>query len=270
MNRPAQCPAVALAALVIVAWSAGLGAHDFWIEPTAFLADLGRVVGVKLRVGENFHGDPVPRTEELIEQFVVVDSAGQRQVVGRDGGDPAGLLRVTAPGLLVIGYRSRPSPVSQPADKFTQYLKEEGLETIIAERARRQQTNTESREIFSRSAKSLVLSGSTAAGQTDRALGFAIELVAERNPYMTRLGESLPVRLTYQNAALEGALIVAFNQRSPWHKLSARSDKDGRATFKLDEPGAWMVKAVHMVPAPAGSNADWASFWASLTFEIAQ
>jgi hypothetical protein len=23
-----------------------------------------------------------------------------------------------------------------------------------------------------------------------------------------------------------------------------------------------------MVPAPAGSNADWESFWASLTFEI--
>ena len=30
-----------------------------------------------------------------------------------------------------------------------------------------------------------------------------------------------------------------------------------------------MVKAVHMVPAPAGSNADWSSFWASLTFEMA-
>jgi len=29
----------------------------------------------------------------------------------------------------------------------------------------------------------------------------------------------------------------------------------------------WLVKAVHMVPAPAGSDADWRSFWASLTFE---
>jgi hypothetical protein len=30
----------------------------------------------------------------------------------------------------------------------------------------------------------------------------------------------------------------------------------------------WLVKSVHMVPAPAGANAEWASFWASLTFEM--
>jgi hypothetical protein len=30
----------------------------------------------------------------------------------------------------------------------------------------------------------------------------------------------------------------------------------------------WLIKAVHMIPAPAGSKAEWASFWASLTFEL--
>ena len=43
--------------------AAPLAAHDFWIEPTGFRADLGRVVGVKLRVGDDFHGDPVPRSD---------------------------------------------------------------------------------------------------------------------------------------------------------------------------------------------------------------
>jgi hypothetical protein len=28
------------------------------------------------------------------------------------------------------------------------------------------------------------------------------------------------------------------------------------------------VKAVHVVPAPAGATAQWESFWASLTFEL--
>jgi hypothetical protein len=63
--------------------------------------------------------------------------------------------------------------------------------------------------------------------------------------------------------------VVAYNPRSPYHKLMAQSDRDGRAAFKIEEPGPWLVKAVHMVPAPAGSNADWESFWASLTFDIA-
>jgi len=257
-----------LVLFTMLAASASLRAHDFWIEPTGFMADLGRVVGVKLRVGQDFHGDPVPRSDELIGDFVVVDASGRRQVVGRDGSDPAGLLRVSAPGLMVIGYRSRPSPVTLPAEKFTAYLKEEGLETVIDARARGQASQREGREIFSRAAKSLVRSGAMAAGSGDRTLGFPIELVAERNPYQMRAGESLPVRLTYQNAPLAGALVVAFNQRHPYHKQGVRSDRDGRASFTVDEPGPWLVKAVHMVAAPAGSNADWESFWASLTFEI--
>jgi uncharacterized GH25 family protein len=250
----------------MIAASTSLGAHDFWIEPTGFTADVGRVVGVKLRVGQDFHGDPVPRSDDLIGDFVVVDAGGRRQVVGRDGSDPAGLLRVTSSGVMVIGYRSRPSPVTLPADKFTAYLHEEGLDSVIAARARSHAAERDGREIFSRAAKSLVRSGDAGAG--DRTLGFPIELVAERNPYQMKSGESLPVRLTYQNAPLAGALVVAFNQRHPYHKQSVRADRDGRATFTIDEPGPWLVKAVHMVPAPAGSNADWESFWASLTFEI--
>jgi uncharacterized GH25 family protein len=259
---------VVLAVLVLT--SASLSAHDFWIEPSGFMADRGRVVGVKLRVGDDFHGEPVARNDALIGDFVVVDAAGRRQVVGRDGSDPAGLLRVTSPGLMVIGYRSRPSPVTLPADKFTQYLKEEGLDSIIAARARTQASQRDGREVFSRAAKSLVRSGTMAAGTGDRALGFPIELVAERNPYQLRVGDSLPVRLTYKDAPLADTLVVAFSQRHPYLRQRVRSDRHGRATFTIEEPGPWMVKAVHMVPARAGANADWESFWASLTFEMPQ
>ena len=66
-------------------------------------------------------------------------------MVGRDGADPAGLMRVATPGLLVIGYHSKPSPVVLPATKFNTYLTEEGLEAIAALRARTGQTNTDAR-----------------------------------------------------------------------------------------------------------------------------
>jgi uncharacterized GH25 family protein len=171
---------------------------------------------------------------------------------------------------MIIGYRSRPSPAALlQGDKFTQYLKEEGLDAIIETRARTQTSQREGREIFSRAAKSLLRSGAMAPGSGDRALGFPIELVAERNPYEMRPGDALPVRLMFRDAPLADALVVAFNQRHPYLKQRVRADRDGRATFTISEPGPWLVKAVHMVPAPAGSNADWESFWASLTFEMA-
>src|SRR6185295_8811529 len=122
-------------------------------------------------------------------------------------------------------------------------------------------------ELFSRCAKTLLLSGPLDAGQGDRSLGFPLELVAERNPYAIAAGQDLPVRLTYEGRPLAGALVAAMNQDAS-SKLTARSDKDGRVHFRLPGAGMWMIKAVHMIPAQPGAQADWQSFWASLTFEL--
>ena len=243
-------------------------AHDMWIEPTTFVPELGQIVGVRLRVGQDFLGDPLPRDPAFVNQFVFEDSAGRKPVVGRDGADPAGFLRVAAPGLLVVGYRSNPSPIELEAAKFNQYLKDEGLDAIAALRAHRNESGARARERFSRCAKSLVLSGSPSEAQGDRRLGFTLELVAERNPYAIHAGEDLPVRLTYENRPLAGALVVAMNRLHPSEKLAARTDREGRVRFRLSSDGVWLVKAVHMLPAPAGANAEWESYWASLTFEL--
>lgn len=242
-------------------------AHDMWIDPTTFVPATGQIVGVRLRVGEDLLGDPIPRDPSLIREFIVEDREGRKPVVGRGGADPAGFVRASAPGLLVIGYHSNPATVELPAEKFNQYLKEEGLDAVEALRARRGQTGAAARELFSRCAKSLVSSGPAASGASDRALGFPLELLAERNPYTLGGGEDLPVRLTYGKAPLAGALVVAINRQDPSKKIAARTGADGRVRLRLNRPGMWLIKAVHMVPAPGGSGADWESFWASLTFE---
>ena len=246
---------------------ASLFAHDMWIEPTTFSPELGALVGVRLRVGQDLLGDPLPRNPALINEFVVEDPDGRKPVVGRTGSDPAGFIRVATPGLLVVGYRSNPSTIEQTAEKFNQYLKEEGLEAIAALRARRGQAGT-AREMFSRCAKSLVLSGPANKTQGDRRLGFSLELVAERNPFLLDAGQELPVRLTYENRPVSGVLVVAINRSQPFEKLTARSDKEGRVRFKLPRGGMWLIKAVHMVEALPGADAEWVSYWASLTFEL--
>jgi len=58
-------------------------------------------------------------------------------------------------------------------------------------------------------------------------------------------------------------LVVAFNKLNPDEKQSVRSDAQGRAKFRVDANGVWLIKAVHILPA----GADWSSYWASLTFE---
>jgi uncharacterized GH25 family protein len=248
--------------------SAALRAHDFWIEPSAFTPAAGERVALRLRVGQELRGDPVPRDPNLLARFVAAGPAGDKPIPGRAFAEPAGFLSVESPGLYVVAYDSRRSPLDLDAAKFEKYLAEEGLEKISALRARRKQGGAAVKEVFSRCAKSLILTGGGAGEGFDRVLGQRLELVPEANPYAFARGGELPVRLLYEGKPLAGALVVAMQKERPAAKASARSDAQGRVRLKLDGPGFWLVKAVHMIAAPQDSGADWESFWASLTFEV--
>jgi uncharacterized GH25 family protein len=256
--------AFAVASLV----AASLSAHDFWIEPTTYQPAVGSTLGLRLVVGQEFRGVALKRNPALIAKFVLVSGAGETPVGGRAADEPAGTVRVEQRGLQLIAYRSRESRVSLEAAKFERYLEEEGLEAVIEARAKSGDSRKPSREIFSRSAKSLIAAGGSGTTGYDRVLGLTLELVPEKNPYAMRSSEDLPVRILYEGKPLAGALVVALAYEDTEKKIAQRSDKNGRATLRLSKEGVWLVKAVHMVPAAGDSKADWQSTWASLTFEI--
>jgi uncharacterized GH25 family protein len=95
-----------------------------------------------------------------------------------------------------------------------------------------------------------------------------LELIPEKDPYTLAPGAELPVRLLYQGKPLAGALVVALGLHSTDGKLAARSGPDGRVRLRLPDAGFWLIKAVHMVPAPPETGVDWESLWASLTFDL--
>jgi len=246
-----------------------LRAHDMWIEPGTFFPQPGQIVAVRLRVGENLVGDPIPRDPRLIRDFFVSNAAGQRvPAVGKPGADPAGLFRASESGSpMVVAYHSHPSHAELPAEKFNEYLKQEGLEHALALRAGRKQSDAPAREQFTRCAKALLGSGAP-----DRELGLPLELIAERPPSAWKPGQVLSVRLTHGGKPLPGALVVAMHKLHADRKMSLRTDRNGRVQFQMPaamEPGMWMIKAVHMVPAIDGGGAEWTSYWASLTFDTA-
>ncbi len=241
--------------------AAPAAAHDFWIEPSSFRPSPGERVAVRLRVGENLKGDPVPRNPGRIERFAAVGPAGETEVTGVEGVDPAGWASPAGPGLHWLVFDSNHASVEQTGPKFDSYLDEEGLERI---RGLRKAGDGPVKEIYSRCAKSLLRVGEGSTG-FDRELGLELELVPEKNPYALKPGEALPVRLLYKGKPLDGALVVGL--ASPDARVSERS-VGGRASLVLDRPGLWLIKAVHMIPAPEGSGAEWESLWASLTFEL--
>ncbi len=227
-----------LALLLMVLLAAAARAHDFWIEPSAFTPVPGQRVSVRLRVGEGFRGDPVPRNPERIERFAAVGASGEVPVAGIPNGEPAGFVAFNNPGLQLLVYDSDHASVELEGPKFEEYLKLEGLEAVSALRAKRGQTGAPAKEIYSRCAKSLLAVGGGDGKGFDRKLGLPLELVPEVNPYTLQAKGLLPVRLSFNGKPLAGALVMALQKDRPEPGLSARSDTRRPGPASVGPPGS--------------------------------
>jgi hypothetical protein len=224
-------------------------AHDFWIEPSTFRPATATTFTASLRVGESFEGETVPRRPARIVTFAVRNAAGEQPVNGFANQDPAGYVRVDQAGTAVIGYRSTPYPHEVSRSTFEKFLAEEGIANVRV-------TGTRQRERYQRFAKAFVEIGGPArdARTSVPSFGFPFELMLDGDV----------VRVMYENKPLPGAHVAAISRDGK--RLSGRSDANGEATLKLGK-GVWLIKSVHVVPAPGGADYDWDSLWASITLE---
>ena len=220
-----------------------------------------------MRVGQNFVGDPVPRLSRTFEQFAIRQSGSEQPVEGLENINPAGFLRADAQATAVVAYRSSGSFVELTAEKFEEYLRQEGLDSIIAERTKRGERGKPGRERFYRYAKAL-LTGAQPSAAISQPLGLSYEIVPSDDP--TRALAPLRGRVLHGGKPLPGALVVAMLRSDASVRLTTHADAQGAFSLDLPRAGVWLIKSVHMVRTSfwSFSDADWISLWASLTFEV--
>ena len=247
-------------------------AHEFWLAPTSYRVAVGAAVPIKLLVGASFEGTTWPRPTRRVARFVrlgATDSTDLRPALLADSLAPA--VRCPAPGTQLVVLVSRPSFIELPADKFTAYLKEEGLDVALRQRAEAGVAATKpGHEAYRRCAKTLLLAGAAPATDTTyrRVLGLPLELVPEQNPYRLRPGAALTVRLLRAGQPVAGGLVRVWQAGAgPTSHFSTRTNQLGRALLRLPGPGPYLLAAVQMEAAPPAlaARADWLSTWASLT-----
>ncbi len=260
--------------LVGLLCSLRVAAHDFWIEPSSYAPAPNQTVTLRLQVGENFVGEPVQRPPvSSLHRFAVSSVDGPAQAVtvpGREGADPAGQFRLARPGAYVLAFHGKHNHIELQADIFNKYLAEEGLGTVLAERAERGASLLPATEMYARCAKTLVQVGITANADTpaDRVLGLPLELFTQSSVAALREGQAGTVKLLLAGQPLPNTQVVALHREDRQFKLVLRSDAQGQVQLPTLRPGAWLVKAVHMRAAPVGSGAQWESLWASLSFWV--
>jgi uncharacterized GH25 family protein len=256
-------------------------AHDFWIHPSTFSPAADAPIAFSLEIGHLGESERYARNPARIERFVIVGpGAGgpERNIPGSPGSDPAGMTVMLGEGSYVVGYRSNHARNQLPADKFEHYLREEGLEDIIALRDAAGASAAPGREIYSRCAKSLLrTAGSTSTdGGAEQPLGFTLELVPVGDPTLAKVGERVTFRLLFEGQPYAGAKVEFSTEHghddgaAHAHHDSARTAPDGTVSFTVDHEGLWVLNAVVMQEAQNRADADWESWWASATFEVAE
>lgn len=271
-----------VAASVLGAGASALG-HDFWIRMSQFTAEPDASLDVMLEIGHAGDVERFARNPARIERFVIAGPGAkgpERDIPGVAGADPAGVTVALGEGAYVIGYRSTHARSELPAEKFESYLREEGLEEIAALRAASDENGRAGREVYSRCAKALVRAGSGDTtgvndGGAERVLGFTLELVPVGDPTLAKPGETVRVRLLHRDEPYVGALVTIEDEHAHddgsnhMHEhVRARTDSNGEVEFVVDRAGVWLVTSVVMEAAPEGLDAEWESWWASLTFEV--
>ena len=254
--------------LLIVSWLAG--AHEFWLEPDKFFFAAGENVRIHFKVGENFIGEPWNVKLNRIER-IELHSAKQVSDLKREikeGADDHLQVLLATEGTHMLVMQSNNSFIKLDGEKFTEYLKADGLDEILALRNKTQTSADSAAEFYSRHTKLIIQAGSKTDETYKKLCHLPIEIIPETNPYTLKKGDVIKFKILFQGKPLFGAKVKVWNRHD--HRTTVQnifSQQDGMIETHVSNPGAWMVSVVKMVPIK-DPQAEWQSYWGSLVFGI--
>src|SRR5262245_8706780 len=277
-DRPTiRCPRAwaALLALALMGAATTTRAHELWLSPSSYTPAPGSPVAVSASVGTGFRGEPKPYAapRALRWELRAAKATDLRPLASHGDFVWARFAPPDAGGCL-LQYESGFTSIELPAADFERYLVAEELDGPLATRRRSHEHDRPGRERYARCAKTWIAGGDASRATTP--VGLTLEVV----PLAPLRRGNLPVRVLFRGRPLAGALVRAWKQPignggvprdiamrdSVPPVFAGRTDRSGLVTIDVNAPGEWLVGAVHMMPSDDKHEADWQSWWASLTF----
>jgi uncharacterized GH25 family protein len=264
-----------LASLLFLILIATATAHDYWLQADSFFLQPGEHTLLHLHVGSTFSSElerPLQKERTIRFQMLSQSGAAKDLLAGsEDGRTPVAEVAAGQSGNYLLVMERTPQLIALEAPKFTEYLAEEGLDSVIKMRAEMGETGRAGRERYTRYLKALLQVGTQHDDVYKRITNQRLEIVPQNNPYNLKSGDTLRLRAFFEGQPLGNARIFAYNRLADvekTHVLSGRLSADGYADFRLDRSGIWLIRLVHMRRCDNCADADWESFWAAYTFEL--
>ena len=247
----------------------GAFAHEFWIDPTAFVVAPDAMLAADLRVGEAYRGGPQPYLTQSFTRFEIVQDGRARPVTGRLGNIQALQMGDLSDGLAVIVHETTGQMLTWTGwDRFLAFAEHKDLGDVTAMQAARGLDQEGVTEVYIRYAKSLVAIGDGAG--MDGRMGLRTEFVALTNPYRDDPALGFAAQLWLDDAPRADVQVEVF-AKSPDGAVAvslARTDAEGIVRLPVAAGMRYMIDAVVLeaVAPDQPTDPEWRTLWANMTF----
>ena len=244
--------------------------HEFWLQPKKFKYKVGEEINIDFMVGESFTGEFWDLKRHKVEKLELYNFSGNKdllkEVKTTEGNNL--VYKFSQPGTHLVVMQSDAAYIELEAEKFNDYLKEDGLDYILEERKKTNRLNNPSKENYTRFAKLLVQSGDKMDNTFLNKAGLRLEIIPDKNPYSLASGDYLQCQVLFEGKPSAHALVKVWNHIGNKVFLqNIYTETDGTIKFPISSKGPWMVSSVRMIHSEKDESV-YHSLWTSLVFGI--
>lgn len=270
-NKKMKRSIVALT-IVIGMFQAGF-AHDLFLKLDSFFASVGDKLSIKVLNGSFMASEGAVSYQRLADLSVVSPSGNRTKPAENDftkDNNTAFLgLKPTEAGNYLVGLSTMTREIDLDGKSFNEYLTEDGIPDILAERQRDNELEKSVRERYSKHVKTLIQVGEKQMGNFNQRLGYPVEIVPKNNPYKLRPGDKFKFICLKDGKPLANQYVMSGYDDGTNLRMAEniRTDKNGVGRVTLNAPGKWYVKFIQMTKLN-DPKINYESKWATFTFEI--
>ncbi len=248
-------------------------AHEYWFEADKFFVAPKEKTAVHLYVGEALKHDEeraFQLTKTNLFRLYSAENNLDLKTSANNEALPSYNFSADSAGNYLFALERNWSYISLAPKDFEDYLREDGMEYIIAERVKLKESEKIGSERYSRFLKTLLQVGDKHDATFKKIAGMKLEIVPLENPYAKKVGDNLKMQVLFDGKPLADKTVFANNRETTdvsTQKIT--TDKNGKISFKLDRKGVWLIRLVFMQRCKTDcKEADWESFWGGFSFGV--
>ncbi len=245
-SRPALTATIFCIALLMTAVGS-VQAHNLWLNAVDFSPPLEGRAGAHSKIYFGFgHRYPVqdfPDRQRITEFTMVKPGGAVQQLTPGEGGFLATGLILKQVGAHIITAATKPG-------FYTMYLENGRMHHKLG--SKEGIGNPLLSLYYENFTKALINVGETDTSAFTAPVGHHIEIVPMENPYLKKTGDTLAVKVLFNNRPAPfcdvSATYVGFSATEDY-AFSNKAGGDGVSTIRLLAPGQWVIRAIVRKPA---------------------